>query len=356
MVNTPSGRVTLGDVAARAGVSKGTVSKALNHRSDVAEGTRRRVLEAVAELGYQAPTDPAVARRRAVAAVFDGLESPYISSVLQGVLAAATAAGTDLLLRQAPERAVRSTTTVARAWVADQQAAGVVGVVGLTLGEPNALLGAAAQAGLPFVVVDPVDVRYPGIVSVGSTNWAGGRTATEHLLGLGHRRIAWVGGPETSTASTERFHGYTAALASAGLTPDRRLVREGQFSLEAGREHGRTLLRLADPPTGVVCGDDEIAVGVLAAAREVGVAVPDQLSVVGFDDTPQAAWTTPALTTVHQPLAGMGRMAVETVLAMADGAEPASRQVQLVTTLTVRESTSPPAARIGVARAPLVGG
>ncbi|QGQ21152.1 substrate-binding domain-containing protein [Cellulomonas sp. JZ18] len=340
-MNRPSGRVTLADVAAHAGVSTGTVSKALNHRSDVAEGTRRRVLDAVAALGYRPATEAPPTRGRALAAVFDGLESPYISSVLQGVLAAATAAGCDLLLRLAPDRAVRSTTTVARAWVAEQRAAGVVGLIGLTLGEPNALLGAAAQAGLPFVVVDPVDVRYPGVVSIGSTNWAGGRTATEHLLELGHRRVAWVGGPPTSTASTERFHGYSAALASAGLPLDPRLVREGPFSLEAGRDHGRALLRLADPPTGVVCGDDEIAVGVLAAARESGVPVPERLSVVGFDDTPQAAWTTPGLTSVHQPLSGMGRMAVETVLAMADGAEPASRQVQLVTTLTVRESTAP---------------
>ncbi len=341
MVGRPSGRVTLSHVAAHAGVSKATVSKALNHRSDVAEDTRRRVLDAVAELGYRPSTDGAEPHRRALAAVFDGLDSPYIASVLQGVLAGATAAGTDLLLRLAPDRWVRSTTTVARDWVAEQQAAGVVGVIGLTLGEPNAMLGAAAQAGLPFVMVDPVDVRHTGVVSIGSTNWAGGRTATQHLLDLGHRRIAWVGGPETSTASTERFHGYSAALASAGLPVDRRLVREGPFSLEAGRAHGRSLLRLFDPPTGVVCGDDEIAVGVLAAAREAGVPVPERLSVVGFDDTPQAVWTTPGLTSVHQPLAGMGRMAVETVLAMADGVEPASRQVQLVTTLTVRESTAP---------------
>ncbi|WP_243738197.1 LacI family DNA-binding transcriptional regulator [Cellulomonas shaoxiangyii] len=335
--------MTLADVAAHAGVSTATASKALNGRYGVGPDARRRVHEAVSQLGYRSSTDDAhPPRRRALATVVDGLESPYISGVLQGVLAAATAAGVDLLPRLAPDRDRRRTGAAARAWVAEQQASGVVGIIGLTVGEPNAMLAAAQDAQLPFVVVDPVDVRDPRVVSIGATNWAGGRTATEHLVGLGHRRIAWVGGPATSAASTERFHGYSAALASAGIEVDRALVREGSFSLETGREQGIALLGLADPPTAVVCGDDEIAVGVLGAARALGVPVPERLSVVGFDDTPQAAWTTPGLTSVHQPLAGMGRMAVETVLAMAGGLQPASRQVQLVTTLTVRDSTAPP--------------
>lgn len=342
MPGRSSERVTLADVARLAQVSKGTVSKTLNGRSDVAEDTRRRVLEVAAELGYRPTTTPwEPPAMPTLAVVFDLLESPYISSVLQGVLLATTARGANLLLRLAPERDVRSDDETARTWVAEQRAAGVVGVIGLTLGEPNALLAAAKEAGLPFVMVDPVDVRDPRVVSIGATNWAGGRTATEHLLALGHRRIGWVGGPPASTASTERFHGYAAALDSAALGVDRGLVRSGLYSVATGLERGLELLRLAEPPTGIVCGDDEIAVGVLAAARELGVPVPGRLSVVGFDDTPQAMWTTPALTSVHQPLTGMGRMAVETVLAMADGVQPASRQVQLVTTLSVRDSTGP---------------
>lgn len=338
-----SGRITLADVAARAGVTTSTVSKALHGRDDIAESTRRRVVAAAAALGYRPSTRPwDPPRTRALAAVVDGEDSPYVAGVLRGVLAAATAAHADLLLRAAPDRDARRAPAHARAWAEQQRASGVVGVVGLTLGEPAALLAAATAVGLPFVLVDPVDVDGPEVVSVGATNWSGGRTATGHLLALGHRRIAWVGGPGTSTASQERLHGYRAALDSAGVAPDPELVREGPFSVGTGLRHGHELLRLAAPPTAVVCGDDEIAVGVLAAARDAGVPVPAALSVVGFDDTPQATWTTPALTSVHQPLAGMGRMAVETVLAMADGVPPASRQVQLVTTLTVRDSTAPP--------------
>lgn len=339
----PQERVTLADVARVAGVSKGTASKALNHRSDVAEDTRATVLAAAAELGYRPTTaqwEPP--RTRTLAAVFDVLDPPYISNVLQGILAAATAAHTNLLVRLAPDRAVRATTAAARAWVSDQRDAGVVGIIGLTLAEPNAVIRASREVGMPFVMIDPVDLEDPGVVSIGATNWAGGRTATEHLLSLGHRRIGWIGGPEGSAVARERFHGYRAALDSAGVELDRSIVRRDQFTVESGLQHGRELLGLASPPTAIVAGDDEIAVGVLAAARELGVPVPDRLSVVGFDDTPQATWTAPPLTSVHQPLSGMGRMAVETVLAMAAGTQPASRHIQLATSLTVRSSTAPP--------------
>ncbi|WP_419706914.1 LacI family DNA-binding transcriptional regulator [Promicromonospora sp. NFX87] len=344
MVGRPStGRPTLADVAREAGVSPGTASKALNGRLDIAEDTRKRVLEAVAALGYRPTTaqwEPT--RTRTIAAVTDVVTSPYISNVLQGLLAAAAGARTDVLVRLAPDRAVRATKAAARAWVAEQKESGVVGIVGITLAEPNAVLQAAKEVYMPFVMIDPVSLDDPRTISVGSANWAGARTATEHLLELGHRRIAWIGGPVASAAARERFHGYRAALDSAGISLDQALVRSDPFSIETGLVHGRELLSLPEPPTAVVTGDDEIAVGVLAAARELQVSVPERLSVVGFDDTPQASWTTPQLTSVHQPLAGMGQMAVETVLAMADGVQPASRHIQLATSLTVRDSTAPP--------------
>ncbi|MGW2092228.1 LacI family DNA-binding transcriptional regulator [Promicromonospora sukumoe] len=347
MVGRPAKkRATLADVARHAGVSTGTASKALNGRLDIAGDTRDRVLAAVAALGYRPTTtqwEPP--RTRTIAAVFDVLTSPYVANVLDGVLAAATTAQVDLLVRSAPDRATRATKAAARGWVAEQKESGVVGIVGITLAAPNAVLQAAKEARMPFVMIDPVDLKDPRTVSVGSANWAGGRTATEHLLELGHRRIGWIGGPAASAAARERFHGYRAALDSAGISLDQDLVRSDSFSIETGLEHGRALLALPEPPTAILTGDDEIAVGVLAVARELGVPVPERLSVVGFDDTPQATWTSPQLTSVHQPLTGMGRMAVETLLAMADGVQPASRHVQLATSLTVRDSTAPPARR-----------
>lgn len=342
MVGRPADRVTIEDVAAHAGVSKATVSKALNGRSDIAPDTRQRVLAAVEELDYRMTTSRHTpASSRSLVAVVDVLESPYMINVLQGVLVASTHAATALIVRLAPERPVRVTKAAARAWVAEQVDAGAVGVIGVTLAQPDEVLLAAAERDLPFVMVDPVDTQDTRVVSIGSTNWAGGRSATEHLISLGHRRIAWIGGPEVSAAANERFHGHRAALDSAGISVDPSLVRRDWFSVETGLTHARDLLAVSEPPTAVVAGNDEIAVGVLAVASELGLSVPAQLSIVGYDDTPQASWTNPRLTSVHQPLIGMGRMAVETVLGMADGIQPASRHLELATTLTVRDSTGP---------------
>jgi LacI family transcriptional regulator len=334
-------RATLADVAATAGVSKATVSKALNGRDDVAPETRERVLEAVTALNYRSTTSHVpVAGRQALAVVFDIPASPYILNVLQGVLASATERHLDLLTRLAPDRSARTQRATAREWVAAQRSSGVVGIVGLTLSEPGALLDAAADAGLPFVMVDPVDTLHRQMVSVGSSNWAGARAAADHLIGLGHRRIAWIGGPESSVAARDRFYGYQAALDAAGIEIDPSLVRADKFAVGAGARRARELLEMPEPPTAIMAADDEIAVGVLASAHELGVRVPDELSVTGFDDTPQAAWTTPPLTTVHQHLDGMGRMAVQTLVAMAAGQRPPSRHVELATSLTVRSTTS----------------
>ncbi|KJL18903.1 LacI family DNA-binding transcriptional regulator [Microbacterium azadirachtae] len=340
-------RATLADVAEALGVSKATVSKALNGRDGISPETRERVLATVAALDYRPTTSPSPsASRRAIAAVFDIPGSPYILGVLQGALAAATAGHLDLLTRLAPEGSSRRRRAVARNWIADQRAAGVVGIVGLTLSEPDGLIAAASEVGMPFVIVDPVDTHSRNLVSIGSSNWAGARNATEHLLTLGHRRIAWVGGPAASDAARERLYGYRAALDAAGIPVDPLLTRTGRFDTTSGSEHARELLALGQPPTAIMAGDDEIAVGVLATAHAMGIRVPEDLSVTGFDDTPQSAWTTPPLTTVHQHLEGMGEVAVQTILAMGDGGRPASRRIELATTLTIRSSTGPaPTAR-----------
>lgn len=333
-------RVTLADVALAAGVSQATVSKVLNGRSDVSARTREHVLEVVAETGYRATTPrhdrP---RTRSLVTVLDFVASPYAGAVLQEILAAAAEAATELVLRLPPDPAIG--VEAARAWVAELEASGAVGVIELAVAVPDSVLTAAGDRGLPVVTIDPIGTADSRAVYIGSTNWAGARSATEHVIRLGHRRIAWIGGPPASAPSAERFQGYRAALDAAELAVDPELIRHDAFTVEAGFRHGRELLALPTPPTAVVAGNDEIAIGVLAAAKELGLDVPGRLSVTGFDDTPQTEWTTPGLTSVRQPLAGMGRMAVETVLSMAKGARPASRHLQLTTALTVRDSTGP---------------
>ncbi|MGW6505441.1 LacI family DNA-binding transcriptional regulator [Nonomuraea angiospora] len=337
-----SERATLADVARQAGVSPATASKVLNGRSDVGASTREHVLGVMAELGYT----PTAARHertrdRTLVTVLDIVESRYAGTVLQGILLAATSAQAELLLRLPPGEPISTSRTAARAWMEEQKASGVVGVIALAVAVPDSVLLAAEEFEVPVVTIDPIDTTESRLVSIGSTNWAGGRSATEHVIKLGHRRIGWIGGPLGSAPSLERFHGYQAALDSAGVTPDRALVRHEAFSVEAGLRHGHDLLALDERPTAIVAGNDEIAVGVLAAAKELGVTVPGELSVTGFDDTPQTQWTTPRLTSVRQPLVGMGRMAVETVIGMVDGVQPASRHLQLATTLSVRDSTGP---------------
>ena len=337
-----SERVTLADVARLAGVSTTTASKVLNGRGDVGASTRERVLAVMAELGYRPTTARHErSRDRSIITVLDFVESRYAGTVLQGILVAATAAKAELLLRLPPDEPVRTSRAAARAWMEERKASGVVGMIALAAAVPDPVLLAAEDLEVPVVAIDPIDTTESRVVSIGSTNWAGGRSATEHLIKLGHRRIAWIGGPLGSAPSVERFHGYQAALDSAGIPRDPALVRNEEFSYEAGLKHGCDLLSLGEPPTAIVAGNDEIAVGVLVAAERLGIAVPGELSVTGFDDTPQTEWTSPRLTSVRQPLAGMGRMAVETVLAMADGVQPASRHLQLATTLSVRDSTGP---------------
>lgn len=336
-----SDRATLADVARLAGVSPATASKVLNGRTDVAAQTRDRVLGVIADVDYRPTTVREQPTRKALVTVLDFVESRYAGTVLQGILKAASTAHVALLLRLPPDESVATSRAAARAWVAEQQASGAVGLIELAVSVPDLVLLAAEELGLPVVTIDPIDTTDSRVVSIGSTNWAGGRSATEHLVKLGHRQIAWIGGPPGSAPSAERFHGYQAALGSAGITADPALIRHDAFSVEAGRQYGRDVLAHGRPPTAIVAGNDEIAVGVMIAAKELHVTVPDDLSVTGFDDTSQTEWTTPRLTSVRQPLAGMGRMAVETVIGMAGGIQPASQHLELATTLSVRDSTGP---------------
>jgi Transcriptional regulators len=156
------------------------------------------------------------------------------------------------------------------------------------------------------------------VPSVSATNALGGRAATEHLLALGHRRIGAITGVPEWLASVERLNGYRAALASAGVVPDSALVVESDWAVEGGEAAAGHLLDLPDPPTAVFAFNDNMAIGALRAARARGLRVPADFSVVGFDDSEQATTATPGLTTVHQPVAAMGRIAVTLLLRLLE--------------------------------------
>jgi LacI family transcriptional regulator len=169
----------------------------------------------------------------------------------------------------------------------------------------------------------------------------GSLRATEYLLALGHRRIGFIAGPPQLMCSRARLDGYRTALETAGLGVDDELIHRGNFYHEAGFAAGSQLLRLSDPPTAIFAASDQMALGVYQAVRRRGLRVPDDISVVGFDDLPDVQWCSPPLTTVRQPLAKMGLLAARTVLRLAQGERIESPRVELATELVVRDSAAP---------------
>jgi LacI family transcriptional regulator len=194
---------------------------------------------------------------------------------------------------------------------------------------------------VPMVVIDPAGIPALDVPTIGATNWAGGLSATEHLLALGHRRIGFIAGPRRLLCSRARLDGYRAGLEAAGVPIEEALIRPGDFYHEAGFNAGNALLDLRVPPTAIFAASDQMAFGVYEAVRRHGLRVPDDVSVVGFDDLPAVRWSSPPLTTVRQPLSEMGILAARMVLRLAQGELLESPRVELATTLVVRDSTAP---------------
>ncbi|KOV57885.1 LacI family transcriptional regulator [Streptomyces sp. NRRL WC-3618] len=328
---------TLAEIAREAGVSAPTVSKVLNGRADVAPATRTRVEDLLRAYGYR--------RRRAEATrsplidlVFHELESGWAMEVIRGVENAAREEGLSVVLSESAGRL-----TPGRTW-ADQVAArrphGVVLVLSGLDESQRALL---TSRSIPFVVMDPAGDPGDNVPSVGATNWQGGLAATRHLVELGHTRIASISGPSRMMCSRARVDGYRAALDTAGLPVDPALLKAGDFHHETGYRAGLELLRAPNRPTAVFAGNDLQALGLYEAARELGLRIPEDLSVVGFDDLPIARLVGPPLTTVRQPLMEMAETAAKLVLNLGreDGTSGATR-VELATSLVVRNSTAPP--------------
>lgn len=346
-MNRPANsRATLASVADRAGVSKATASKVLNGRPGVSESTRRQVQQAIQELGYAPSTGPREpVARGAVHVVFDTIINMYSLYVLDGVISAGADLGVDVVTSALSSGGVVPNQSLGVQRIKEIADRGHTGLIVVTTQMTGEEIAFCEQAGLVLVVIDPVNPLDDRVTSVGATNWAGGVQATRHLLDLGHRRIAFVGGSEYSVPGRERLHGYREALETAGLAPDPALMRHGPFDAETGAEIAEYLLDMDEPPTAVFAASDSIAMGVIRVAKHRGLRIPQDLSVIGFDDTYGAMWTEPALTTVRQPLRQMGRVAARTVLELADGRHPDSHHVQLATSLVVRESTMAPPER-----------
>lgn len=325
--------MSIATIARLAGVSRPTVSKVLNGRRGISAQTRQRVEALLREHGYSWPPPPT---------------TPSLEVVFNEMLGSIAIE----ILRGADEVASANDCTVGFTDIRQQAAAGLPWVEPLLRRRPIAVIAVSsivtvehgqqlAASGIPLVAIDPVGDLFP-TPAVASTNRTGAYGATRHLLDLGHRRIGVLTGPVRELSARARFEGFRAALADAGIPFDASLELHGVFTFEAGRELGLRLLTLPERPTAIVCGDDLQALGVYEAARQAGLRIPDDLSVMGFDDISQATWAAPPLTTVRQEFAQMGATAARLALSLADGEQPIQDRFELDTTLVVRGSTSPP--------------
>ncbi|MGC5167481.1 LacI family DNA-binding transcriptional regulator [Luteimicrobium sp. DT211] len=328
---------TIASIAEETGVSVPTVSKVLNGRPDVAPDTRARVEAALERHQYRRRTPRAATESSLVELVFHQLDSAWSIQIIQGVEAAAAAENVEVVLSE-----LGGEHRPPQHWLDNVVARRPLGVIFVLSGVDPGQRQQLDARSIPYVVVDTAGEPLPGVPTVGSNNWAGGLAATRHLLRLGHRRIAMISGPADVLCSKARIDGFRTAHEEAGLTVDPALVRHGNFYVDGGFRHGIELLSREDRPTAVFAGSDMQALGVLRAARELRLRVPEDVSVVGYDDLPLAEWIGPSLTTVRQPLADMAGTATRMLLGLARGEQPSTPQIDLATELVVRESTSPP--------------
>lgn len=330
-------RVTLKEIAAQTGVSLTTISKVLNGGSDVSSTTRALVEEQLRASGYRRRKSRQ--RRDYIEVVLHELEGEWALGILEGVRESAAAAGMAVSLSVSGDRRAPGPE-----WLDSVVRRAPSGIILLFAGIPADGRERLSARGIPFVVIDPAGDPDADLPSVGSANWSGGLAATRHLLELGHRRIAAITGPESVMCALARLDGYRAAMASAGVTIPPGWIRFGDFRRQGGEHHAAELLRLPDRPTAIFAGNDAQALGVLHAASALGLSVPRDLSVVGYDDLAIAELAHPRLTTVHQPLREMAEQATRLLLQLLDGPRPEVTRIELATSLVVRDSTAAPAA------------
>jgi LacI family transcriptional regulator, xylobiose transport system transcriptional regulator len=330
-------RATLSEVAELADVSVSTVSKVLNGRSGVSSETRERIEELLQNHQYNRRASKQQPGAPLVEVLCYEIDSPFASDLLASIDQVARRRRVGMVLTGATERHLPEPS-----WVDDVLKRQPVGVILVACMLPEKDKQRLRSRNIPLVMVDPAGNPGPDVPSIGSADWNGGYLATRHLIDLGHRRIGIITGPHDMLASTARLSGYRTALDSAGIAVDPKLIRPGEFHHADGLSEGRTLLSLPDRPTAIFASSDLYALGVYEAARSLGLTIPGDVSVVGYDDLRIAQWAGPALTTIHVPLIAMAEQAVHLVLRLADEPDLAFSRIDMDTSLVVRGSTAAP--------------
>ncbi|HEY3798873.1 MAG TPA: LacI family DNA-binding transcriptional regulator [Caulobacteraceae bacterium] len=336
---TSGRRPTINDIARLAEVSKKTVSRVINASPFVKEDTRERVAAIMRELDYVPdPQARGLAFRRSflVGFIYDNPNPQYVVNAQQGILDALAGSGLVLAVRPC-DRAAPSFLEDMRSFVQRQKLYGVI--LFPSVSEDEALIEQLRALECPYVRVASVELDSAGSMLV--TNDAiGGAESARHLADLGHTRIGHITGPLSFRSTHERRQGFADGLAERGLALDEARVRAGAYTFESGVACARALLALSPRPTAIFAGNDEMALGAYQAARDAGLRVPEDLSIVGYDDSPIAARVWPALTTVRLPIRDMGRIAAHKLMRQ-DGADSPEADETVRPTLIVRASSGP---------------
>lgn len=326
---------TITDVAKAAGVSIATISRVLNNRGDVADETRQRVQDTIERLGYSGgPAARQKARQavKTIALIIHAADNEYWGEVIHGIVDELNPATHQITLQLTNAQIERETDCIR---VARQTDSDGLLIVNPQMPEDKLLKLLGKQT--PYILIDyyPEQATTP---CVRATNWQGTHQATDYLISLGHRRIGVISGRENDKVVIARKRGYHSALLEADIPADPNLIVAGDYTWSSGFNAINTLLSLPQRPTAVLVFSDTMIVGAMEAARLAGLRIPEDLSIIGFDDVPTMRQLHPPVTVVRQPLYEMGRMAVQMLVTLIDGQSLVSPQLVLPTQLIKRDS------------------
>lgn len=336
--NRAASRVTIIDVANEANVSFATVSRVVNGKGYVSPATRERVMQAMTRTGYVVNRQAralAGGRHQVIGLLVPDLDTSYVGEILRGIDEELAAESYDLMLYTTHRRKTRESI-----FVSSLTQGNTDGLLMILPQDLASYIDSVRRRDFPYVLIDHSGLDNDG-PSVGATNRKGAFDATTYLIELGHRRIGFITGNQEMGCAVERVIGHREALAAAGVPADPALVREGDFRQPLAYERTRELLALPDRPTAIFASNDISAFGVMDAVRDAGLRIPDDISVIGFDDIPNARNTNPSLTTVRQPMEDMGRLAAHMLFEFIADSRRDVERIELPTELIIRSTCRP---------------
>jgi LacI family transcriptional regulator len=326
--------ITIQDVAIAAGVSVSTVSRVLNDKDDTAPETYERVKAVIADMGYTsglAARSMRSSKTNVIGLIMPDAGEPFPIEVMKGVNSAIAALDYDLLIYTCGDNRKHFTADRERKFVSLLNNSITDGVVVITPAATH------FNTSAPVVAVDPhyEITEYPSVIS---TNKEGATEAMNYLITLGHRRIGFIGGRSDLMSANRRLYGYKESLAQAAIPIDPELIVQGDFTANAGFQCTQQLLDLPVPPTAIFAANDQSALGAYRAIQEAGLSIPEDLSIIGFDNIPDAAQVKPGLTTVDQSIQEMGKIAIQILVKLIEGEPLESKIIKTTTKLVIRDS------------------